>query len=229
MMSGWKAAMVRRSCHHARGSSPISHAARDSGLGGSWLGSPSPEPLTPSPGLLHPREYAAECVELEGLLQERTAQLLEELQRVAADRVARGEDDAIGHRRMHAGECVEHLAPTQPGHSQIADDQVEWLHQRTLQRLAPVVGQYDLVTPAFERRLHVVEDVRLVINHEYAEAFLPLGWGRLALRTTGQRAALRADTSRQFHGEGRASAAARAARVYSDVSPMLFDDAQRDG
>src|SRR5436190_555932 len=260
--SGWNAAMVRRRCHQARGSRPISHAvpstrtppaaarcasslpclvtsacsisaSRPSSRQRSrtWFWPPRhsrPESTCRTRSLLHSGKYAAQCVELEGLLQERTAQLFEELQRVAADRVARGEDDAIGHRRMHAGECVEHLAPTQPGHSQIADDQVEWLHQRPLQCLAPVVRQYDLVTPAFECRLHVVEDVRLVINHEYPETFLPLGWGWLALRTTGQRAELRADPRRQLHGEGRATAAARAARIHRDVAAVLLDDAERN-
>src|SRR5207244_9326745 len=70
--------------------------------------------------------------------------IFEELQRVAADRVARGEDDAIGDGGVHARERVEHLAPAQPGHTQIADDQIEWLHQRALQRLTPVVSQHHL-------------------------------------------------------------------------------------
>src|SRR5258708_6942671 len=130
---------------------------------------------------------------------------------------------------MHAGERLEQLAPTQPGHSQIADDQIEWLHQRALQRLAPVARQYDLVSPAFECRLHVVEDVRLVINNEYPEAFLPLGWGRLALRTTRQRAERPADSSRQLHGEGRAPAATRAAGIHRDVAAVLLHDAQTNG
>src|SRR5207247_11117750 len=84
------------------------------------------------------------------------------------------------------------------------------------------------VTPAFECRLHVVEDARLVINHEYPETFLPLGWGWLALRTTGQRAELRADPRRQLHGEGRATAAARAARIHRAVAAVPLDDPARN-
>src|SRR5216117_2372329 len=120
-------------------------------------------------------EDAAQGIELERLLEEGAAQLFEELQRVAADRVARGENDAVGDGRMHARERVKHLAAAQPRHAQIADDQIEWLHERALQRLTAVARQHDLVTPALERRLHVVEDVRLVIDDEYAEAFEPFG------------------------------------------------------
>src|SRR5213078_24970 len=114
-------------------------------------------------------EYAAQCIEFEGFLKEWTAQLFEELQRVAPDRGPRGENDAIGDRRVHAREGVEHLAPAEPRHAQIADDQVERLHQRALQRLTAVVRQHDLVTPALERGLHVVEDMRLVVHDEAPE------------------------------------------------------------
>jgi len=41
----------------------------------------------------------------------------------------RGKDDAIA-RSGAWRERVEHLAPAQPRHAQIADDQIEWLHQR---------------------------------------------------------------------------------------------------
>src|SRR5206468_74571 len=205
MTSGWNAATVRRRCHQARGSRPMSHAVPSTltpsaaarcasslaclvtsacSIFGARLSSrqrsrtwfwpprhPRPESTCRTRSLLHSGEYAAQCVEFEGLLEEGAAQLFEELQRVAADRVARGKNDAIGHRRVHARERVEHLAPAQPGHTQIADDQIEWLHQRALERLTPVLGQHHLMTPAFERRLHVVENVRLVIHHEYPEVY----------------------------------------------------------
>src|SRR2546429_572968 len=89
-------------------------------------------------------ENAAQGVELEGLLEERTAQLFEELQGVAAHRVAGGEDDAIGDRRMHARERLKHLATAQPGHPQVADDEIEGLHERPFQRLAAVVRDHYL-------------------------------------------------------------------------------------
>ena len=123
----------------------------------------------------HSGEDAAQCIEFERLLQEGTAQLFEELQRVAADRIARGEDDAIGDRGMHTRERVKHLAAAQAGHPQVADNEIEWLHQGPLQGLAAVVRDHDLVAPALERRLHVVEDVRLVIHHEYTQVFMPIG------------------------------------------------------
>src|SRR5882724_2909494 len=238
MMSGWKAEMVRRSCHHARGSSPISHAVpctvvpsaaarrasspvrllkRTCSIAPVWRNSrhssrtwfwpprhSRPEStwstriwgLAPNPSLLHSGEYAAQCIELEGLLQEGTAQLFEELERVAADRVARRENDTVRDRRVHARERVEHLATAEPGHPQVADDQVERLHQRPLQRLAAIVRQHDLVPPAFERRLHIVEDVRLVIDHEHAQLLLPLRGSRFGFRPAGERAALGAHARR---------------------------------
>src|SRR5467141_3360625 len=174
-------------------------------------------------------EYAAQGIEFEGLLQEWTAQLFEELQRVAADRVARGEDDAIGDGGVHARERVKHLAPAQPGHTQIADDQIEWLHQGALQRLTPVVGQHHLVTPAFERRLHVVKNVRLVVNNEYPEALVPFGRSRFGLGTLRQRASLRAYTGRQFDRERRPAAAARTSRIHRDVAAVFLDDAKGNG
>src|SRR2546428_7648259 len=230
MISGWKAETARRRCHHARGSSPISHATPRTVIPSAAARRASSPPWlvtrTCSTAVLrlssrhssktccwpprhsrpestcntrigetslrrdfhHSGKYAAQCIEFEGLLEEWTAQLFEELQRVAADRVARGKDDAIGHRGVHARERVEHLAPAQAGHTQIADDQIEWLHQRALQRLTPVVGQHHLVTPAFERRLHVVKNVRLVINHEYPEALVPFGRRRFGLGTPRQMA-----------------------------------------
>src|SRR3989454_1899314 len=138
-------------------------------------------------------EYAAQGIEFEGLLEEWPAQLFEELQRVAADRVARGKNDAVGDGRVHARERVEHLAATQPRHAQIANDQVEWLHQRALQGLTAVARQHHLVTPALERRLHVVEDVRLVINNEYPQVLEPFRSNRLRLGAGRQRASLRAN------------------------------------
>jgi len=85
------------------------------------------------------------------------------------------QNDAIGDGRVHARERVKHLAPAQPGHPQIANDDIEGLHQSALQRLTPVVCQHDLVSPALERRLHVMEDVRFVINHEHPQVFVPFG------------------------------------------------------
>src|SRR2546427_9509165 len=103
-------------------------------------------------------EDAAQGIEFEGLLEEWTAQLFEELQRVAADRVARCKNDAIGDRRVHARERLKHLAPAQPGHPQIANDDIEGWHQSALQRLTPVACQTALVYPALEPRPHVIDD-----------------------------------------------------------------------
>ena len=76
---------------------------------------------------------------------------------------------------MHARERLKHLATAQPGHPQVADDEIERLHERPFQRLAAVVRDHYLVPPAFERRLHVVEDVRLVIHHKDPQVVLPFG------------------------------------------------------
>src|SRR5438045_4452262 len=128
-------------------------------------------------------EDAAQCIEFEGLLEKRTAQLFEELQRVAAHGVASGEDDAIRHRRVHPSERLKHLTAPKPRHPQVANDQVERLQEGALQRLAPVVRHGDLVPPAFERRLHIVKDVRLVIYDEYPEGLGPFGASALRVDT----------------------------------------------
>src|SRR2546422_5570628 len=167
MISGLNAEIARRSCHHARGSSPISHAtlctvipsaaarrassplwlvtrtcstaalrlsSRHSSKTCCWPPRHSRPESTCNTRIGETslrRDFhdsgkdAAQGIEFEGLLEEWTAQLFEELQRVAADRVARGKDDAIGHRRVHARERVKHLAPAQPGHPQIANDEIE--------------------------------------------------------------------------------------------------------
>src|SRR2546422_7926099 len=225
MISGWKAETARRRCHHARGSSPISHATPRTVIPSAAARRASSPPClvtrTCSTAVLrlssrhssktccwpprHSRpestcntpiretslrrdfhdsgEDAAQGIEFEGLLEEWTAQLFEELQRVAADRVACGKNDAIGDCWVHARERVKHLAPAQPGHPQIANDEIEGLHQCALQRLTPVVCQHDLVSPALERRLHVMEDVRFVINHEHPQVFVPFGRSRFGLRS----------------------------------------------
>src|SRR5206468_12444104 len=46
----------------------------------------------------------------------------EELERVAAHRVAGGEDDSFGHPRVLAGELGVHLAPGEVRHPQVADE-----------------------------------------------------------------------------------------------------------
>src|SRR5437899_6239074 len=127
----------------------------------------------------NPGEHAAQRIEFEGLLQEGTAQLFEELQRIAADRVARGTDDALSHRGVHARARLKHLASAQARHAKVANDDVERLHQRALQGLTAIARDDDLMTPAFQRGLHVVEDVRLVIDHEYPQSLQPFGGRRL--------------------------------------------------
>src|SRR6266699_1500045 len=119
---------------------------------------------------LHVGEHAPQFVQLERLLEEGAAEPLEELQRVAAHGVAGGEHHPPGNRGMHLRQRLIHLAPPETRHPQVADDQVEGLRQGPLQCLAAVGGEDDDVAPALEGRLHVVEDVRLVVHDEDAES-----------------------------------------------------------
>src|SRR5438477_5000019 len=200
--------MVRRRCHHARGSRPISQAVprtvtpssvtrRANSLpcrvtricsspvtrlssrlsNQAWFCPPRhsrPESTCKTRiSLYDSGEHAAQRVEFERLLQKGASQLFEELQRVAADGIAGGEDDPIGDGRVHARERVKHLTPTEAGHAQIADDQIEWLHECAFQRLAAVPREHDLMAPALECCLHVMKNVRLVIYDEYPQPFRP--------------------------------------------------------
>src|SRR5712691_6853351 len=139
---------------------------------------------------LHVGEHAPQFVELERLLEEGAAEPLEELQRVAAYGVTGGEHHSPGDGGMHLGQRLIHLAPAQARHPEVADDQVEWLRQRALQRLAAIGGEDHDVAPALEGRLHIVEDVRLIVHDEDAE---PLRGGtrggrrRLRLHQLGRR------------------------------------------
>src|SRR5439155_22258821 len=66
-------------------------------------------------------EHGAEFGEGEGLVQERPAEALEEVHRIAADGVAGGEDDAMGDLGVPALEIQVHLPAAEARHAQVAD------------------------------------------------------------------------------------------------------------
>ena len=78
----------------------------------------------------------------------RTAESLEERQRVAPHRIAGGKDDSLGHRGMLAREVLVHLPSAELRHPQIADDSVERMAQRPLEGIGPIIGELDVVAPA---------------------------------------------------------------------------------
>src|SRR5256886_13402359 len=67
-------------------------------------------------------EGGAQLGQREWLVQVGPAERFEELERVAAHRVAGGEDDPFGHPRVLAGELGVHLAPGEVRHPQVADE-----------------------------------------------------------------------------------------------------------
>ena len=176
---------------------------------------------------LHVGEDAPQLVQLERLLEEGTSEALEELQRVAAHRIARGEHHPVRDGGVHLRQGLVHLAPAQPRHAQVADDQVEGLRERPLQRLAAVGCEYHDVPPALERRLHVMEDVRLVVDDQHAQG-LPCGTRcrrglafhqlRRGRQTTGGGA-------RQLDGE---RGARTGPRIHRHAAPVLLHDPLAD-
>src|SRR3989442_11461392 len=69
-------------------------------------------------------EGGAQLGQREWLVQVGPAERFEELERVAAHRVAGGEDDPFGHPRVLAGELCVHLAPREGRHPPVADEPV---------------------------------------------------------------------------------------------------------
>src|SRR5438034_2637654 len=88
-------------------------------------------------------EGGAQLGQREWLVQVGPAERFEKLERVAAHRVAGGEDDPFGHPRVLAGELGVHLAPGEVRHPQVADDHVERTRQGALERVGAVARHLD--------------------------------------------------------------------------------------
>src|SRR5205085_10201058 len=95
-------------------------------------------------------ERGAQLGQGKRLVEVRSTQSVEELQRVAAHRVAGREDDALGDPRILARELHVHVAPGEVRHPQVADDDVEGTGQGALARVRPVARHLDGGAPAPE-------------------------------------------------------------------------------
>src|SRR5437879_12172642 len=95
-------------------------------------------------------ERRAQLGEGAGLVEVGPTEALEELQRVAPHRVARGEADPPGRARALAGELLIHLPSREVRHPAVADDHVEVARDGALQCVRAVARHLPRVPPASE-------------------------------------------------------------------------------
>ena len=164
-------------------------------------------------------EHAAQLGERERLVEVRPAEALEEVQGVTAHRVPRREDDPLGSLGVLLGEAVVHLPAAEVGHPQVADDDVEGVGDRPLEGVGAVARHLHGVSPALQRRSHVVEDVGLVIHDEHAQR------PRLGDGVRRSRGGPRLGAARQLDGERHPGARPR---VEGDAPAVFLHDPLRD-
>src|SRR5256886_17557755 len=105
-------------------------------------------------------EGGAQLGQREWLVQVGPAERFEELQGVAAHRVAGGENDPFGDPRVLAGELGVHLAPGEVRHPQVADDHVERAGPSALEGVGYVGRPTAGVAPDLEGGPHAMSYVR---------------------------------------------------------------------
>ena len=121
----------------------------------------------------HVGQQGSQLGETERLVEVGAIEGLEEREGVTAHRVAGAEDQPAGHRRVAPGDLLVELAPAESRHPEVRDDQIEAVVLQQRQALDAITRDHGDVSPRLECRAHVVEDVRLVVDHEHAEA----AWG----------------------------------------------------
>ena len=99
-----------------------------------------------------------------------------------------------------AGQLLVELAAAELGHPEVGDHQVELLAPGQLEALAAVARHHRDVAPRLECGVHVVQNVRLVIDHQHPKAFRRGSGAGVG----GRRG--RPGRERKLHREGRAPA-----------------------